>query len=87
MENGRLVLKPPNAVCAESRLEELLESAGGLAEARRVFCAEQAAFDEALASFAPGLGAGNFLGAAFSCRWKALAAQRPVETSPACNQP
>lgn len=67
---------------AEARLEELAGSADGLAEAQRVFSAEQAAFAEALASFAPGLGAGKFLGAAFNRHWKALAKEYAVETGP-----
>ena len=66
---------------AEAQLEELTAGSSNLTEAQRVLSAEKAAFTEALASFAPGLGAGKFLGAAFDRHWKALVAGYAGETN------
>ena len=62
----------------EHQLEELRGGQEGLIKARRGFEAEQTAFGDALAAFAPGLGAGKFLNAAFARHWKAQAAAQAV---------
>ena len=67
--------------CAEAQLEELVGSQSDFVKAQQGFQAEQVAFSEALAAFAPGLGAGKFLNAAFGRTWQLQAMRGAVEMS------
>lgn len=58
---------------AGAQLEEATHSQHELIKAQQSLQVEQAAISEALAAFAPGLGAGKFLDAAFCRTWKVQA--------------